>query len=473
MIGESSKVARFDSTTSMVLALARHLEGRELRNLGLLPGALEPLGRRAASLVNTLPPRLRVRAYRLAARLGSVRPASLGELDADKAAGWFASHYPEGRRDTVFVGSSNGAAVHLAAALGAPWLPQNFLVAVRHPRMDVDEPRRFMEWAREPARLLLAANPDLRLHHMADPAQDRPMLSEIAYFRLKKLRLGPAYERFLENRLNPGGTILLVDCRLRWPTTSVAERHLFQFGGVGGLSLEEYREGGAAVAEFLRQQGSKRTAWEPPPVNGESPEAEWGFAEELGEDVERFARERGYRVRRIVFEHPQDLAPFQADLYRWWYRRLGRPTDVLLAETFNLVQPYWALRTAAVPFWLTFNKQSDREALEEYAQTSDGLRALHLIVLSHGVKSPGLVTAEQWRDSIRRLAGEGELLGTDDEKHPKDFGTFVQHVPHLRESFARRYPLPEPMSSEAFDEFLAAEGKKHPKVSVTHDTVAG
>ena len=34
----------------------------------------------------------------------------------------------------------------------------------------------------------------------------------------------------------------------------------------------------------------------------------------------RFARERGYRVRRIVFDEPEALSPLVADLYRWWYR---------------------------------------------------------------------------------------------------------------------------------------------------------
>ena len=33
--------------------------------------------------------------------------------------------------------------------------------------------------------------------------------------------------------------------------------------------------------------------------NGESPEAEWGFAAALRDDVERFALSRGYKVQRL------------------------------------------------------------------------------------------------------------------------------------------------------------------------------
>jgi hypothetical protein len=467
LIGESAKVAKFDSTTSMLLALARFLDGRDLRNLGLLPAPLEPLALAVASAINLLPQGMRVKAYQKAARLGAVDPGSLGDLDGERIARWFVSHYPKRRYPAVFVGASNGAALHLAAALGAPWLPQNSLVAVSHPPLDVDEPTAFLEWGRGPGRLLLAANPHLRLHHMADPAQDRPMLSEIAYFRLKRLRLGKAYERFLADRLAPGGTIFLVDCRLRWPTTEVGERHVFQFGGVGALTPEQYRQGGIEVAHFLGRQGSEKLSWDPPAADAEREEAEWGFVEELGADVERFAERRGFRVRRVVFDDPQDLSPLQAELYRWWYGRLGRPADLLLAQTFNLVQPYWALRTSSVPFWLTFNMKPDQAALEEYVRAHDGYRRSHLVVLSNAVEAPGLVQAAEWEQTLSDLTGDGGLLGTDENKYPRDFGTFVRHVRDLRRTIERRFPLPASLSLEEFDEFLSQRGTDHPKVAVT------
>ena len=52
------------------------------------------------------------------------------------------SLYPSRRYPMALIGSSNGAAVHLAAAMGAPWLPQTFMVPVRNPSNDPDDPRR-------------------------------------------------------------------------------------------------------------------------------------------------------------------------------------------------------------------------------------------------------------------------------------------------------------------------------------------
>src|SRR5438874_2563043 len=81
-----------------------------------------------------------------------------------------------------------------------------------------------------------ASAPDMALHHMVDPSQDRLMSREALYFRLKRLRLGHAYASFITRHLAPGGTLFTVECDLSWPVKRVADRHVFQFGGVGGLS---------------------------------------------------------------------------------------------------------------------------------------------------------------------------------------------------------------------------------------------
>src|SRR5919204_374985 len=75
--------------------------------------------------------------------------------------------------------------------------------------------------------------------------------------------------------LEPGGTLIIVDCRLRWPVTRVGERHVFQFGAVGGPTLDEYFHGGERVRAHLPRPGSARRRWTPPAPHGEAPQAEW------------------------------------------------------------------------------------------------------------------------------------------------------------------------------------------------------
>lgn len=63
------------------------------------------------------------------------------------------------------------------------------------------------------------------------------------------------------------------------------------------------------MEEYLARYGSHRRRWPSPENDAERPEVEWGFERALGDDVERLACERGYRVRHIRFEGPEHLSP--------------------------------------------------------------------------------------------------------------------------------------------------------------------
>jgi hypothetical protein len=359
------------------------------------------------------------------------------------------------------VGSSNGAAVHLCAALGIPWLPQTTLIPVRRTGIHPDEIKDEFEWAREPARTLLEANPELQLHHMNDPNQDRLMIQYMTYFRVKRLRLGKAYERFIADTLEPGGTILLLECEKRWPTLRVGERHLFQPGAVGGLQPDEYLHGSERVAEYLERYHSHRRKWDPPQPDGDSPEAEWGFEPALRADVERFAEEHGFRIRRIVFAEPQDLSPLIADLYRWWYRERRIPANRLLGESFIMMEPWWALRTGSVPFWMKFNVESSAEALERYLDTAEPFDEVNTMLFSHGTESAGMAPVERWKRIVQRGRRAGRLIGVDEERYPKDFASFANYHSGVQ-TIPARYPIPGPLSLDQLEAFLDRCGDRYP-----------
>jgi hypothetical protein len=178
--------------------------------------------------------------------------------------------YPRGRFPAVAIGSSSGALVHLCAAFGIPLLPTTFLIPVRQRGVDPDDPRAGMQAGLAGAARLLGANADLELHHMHDPNQDRLSLRRMTYFRVKRRTLGQAFTRFLAERLEPGGTIVVSDCRLRWPVTRIGDRHVFQFGAVGGMEPDEFHSGSRRVAEYLARYGSARRRWDPPEPDEEA-----------------------------------------------------------------------------------------------------------------------------------------------------------------------------------------------------------
>jgi hypothetical protein len=457
----SSYVANFDSATAMLRATARYLRGKDFPVLGVVPGPLVPAMGLVAAAANALPVRMRERVYARSGWNEAIPPEKLGRVRAEEVSRWMVREFPRRRYPAVAIGSSSGALIHLWCALGIPWLPQTFLIPVRHPGVPVDEPQVDMEWGKKHASKLLEANPELALHHMHDANQDRLMIQHMAYFRVKRLRLGETYERFLAEALPPGGTIFLPECRLSWPTTRVGERHVFQHGAPGGATKEEFVRGGELVEHFLARYGSHRRRWDSPEPDGERPEAEWGFEPALREDVERFARERGYRVQRLVFEEPEDTSPLVADLYRWWYRQRRMVANRLLIESFILMEPHWALRTGSVPFWMEFNMEPSLERVEDYLKSTEPYDEIHAMLFSHGVESVGLPQVERWRSLTRRARKRGGFVGVDEEEFPRDYATFVRYHTDLRRIPAR-YPMPGPLTLGQLDGFLQGAGDRYP-----------
>jgi hypothetical protein len=185
-------IARFDSAAGLAQALASCLRREPFDS----PSG-SPLLDRLIPPSNRLPERVRDFAYALGALGEAVPRREAGLLRAGAIAGWIAGLFPHQPYPAAFVGSSNGGVVHLAAALGCPWLPQTFLAPVRQLGVDPDDPGRALAAGLPAGEALMAGNPDVVVHHMHDPNQDRLMLHTMAYYRLKFRRLPAAYRDLL------------------------------------------------------------------------------------------------------------------------------------------------------------------------------------------------------------------------------------------------------------------------------------
>ncbi|HSK99504.1 MAG TPA: hypothetical protein VK869_04140 [Rubrobacteraceae bacterium] len=455
-----SYIANFDSATAILRGVANYLNGKDLPAMGTQPKPAVHALELAAPIINSIPDPLREQIYIWSGWGEAIPPRKLGSVSAERVARWMVSEYPEREYPAVVVGSASGALSHLCCALGVPFLPQTFLIPVARSGIHPDEPLEDMEWAKEHAPALLDANPELQLHHMNDANQDRLMIQRMTYFRVKRLVLGEAFERFIERNLPPGGTIFLSECTLTWPTVRLGERYVFQHGALGGATPAEFHEGSERVAEYLARYGSHRRRWPSPENDAERPEAEWGFEPALRDDVERFARERGYRVRRIRFEEPEHLSPLVADLYRRWYGERRMISNRLLVGSFVVHEPFWTLRTGSVPWWMTFNKEPSAGLLEEYLDSAETYDEIFMMLFAHGVESVGLVPIERWRGILRRARRRGEFVGVDEREYPRDFATFIRYHTELKRKIPARYPLPGPLALSRLDDFLQeAEGR--------------
>lgn len=450
-------VAGFDSATAMLSAVADYNAGTNSPTGGEKLGAADRTLAALAGVVNQIPRPLKEKLYAFSGWYEATQAHKVGEIRSDELAEWIVRHHPRKQADVAFIGSANGALTHLAAALEAPWLPQTLLLPVRRHGVPPEDGQKDLDKMRSTGQKLLEANPDWRLHHMHDPNQDRLMVSGMCYFRVKWLRLPEVYRRYLRRTLTPGATLVVSDCAMRWPTTRVDDRYVFQQGGFGGATLSELHDGGERVREYLRIYDSDYSKFIAPEPDGESPEAEWGFAEELMEDLQELADEEGWNLVRLRYEEPETLSAPVADMYREWYRKRGLPTNRLLVESFMLVEPYWALRSGSVPFWTVFNKEPSLRALEEYLDHAPDYEEIRMGLFSHGVESVGLARADEWRGVLDRATKTGSFLGTDPSSFPRDFAVLFR----FREELSRvrgRQPMPVPMEwSEAADALRRAE----------------
>lgn len=437
---EEAQPADFDSATAMVQATARYLRGTDLPLLGKrFGGMLRP----ALTALNTLPAGARRWIYRTGSGREGLAPEVVARADHEQLAAQVVARYPLRTYGAALVGSTPGSAVHLAAALGAPLLPQTLLLPLRHHDVAVDDPHASIAASRDAVAALVERNPDMVVHQMCDPANDRLTLARFSYLRVKRTRLGETFERFLRSTLAPGATLYVVECRHRWPTATVGERHHFQFGGVGGLTPDEYVTGGPRVERFLAEQGSPLTRWAPPAPDGMQPEAEWGLQQGLSADVARFADAHGYRVRRIVFDDSDDLSPAVADLYRWWYRRLGRPADRMFVEPFVLLDPYWVLRSANVPYWVTFNAMGSLRRLVDHLRRVPPYAWIEATLIANGIRTVDMAMPETWDEVFALARDGGRLAGVDRRRFPNDLAIFGRYREQLRRGV--RFPLPAPL----------------------------
>lgn len=450
-------IAKIDSSSTMVQAAANHLRGKDISGMGFVPAS-----RVMAVLANTPPKFLRKYVYIYGGRSEAAPPDQVAELDGEAMSRWVVEKYPARQYPAVAIGSSAGSLIHLCAALRIPWLPQTLLVPVRRREWaDPDDLRGDMESFRAPARRFLERNPGLQVNQMHDPIQDRLMIQQMGYFRVKRLKLGETYERFLRRCLPPGGTVLIADCSHPWPMTQVGPRHYFQVGGYGGLSSAEYLACGPKVARFLKEQGARRPRWEAPEPDVTRPEAEWGFEPALLEDLKRAARRWGWRLKQLAFDDPADLSPVVADLYRAWYQSRGVPARRLLAESFLLLEPWWCLRTGAVPFWLVFNTNSSARELERYLRTRGPFDEIYLTLFANSVQGIDQTPLSRWKDLLRMARRRGGLIGVDEACYPFDLGVYFRFHPDLKSTLSERFPMPEPLTLDYWERFL--ERRPHDK----------
>ena len=445
-------IARFDSAAGMAKAIGACLQGRDVTSL-----SESPMMDKMMPLVNFLPSRAAEWIYSIGGMTEAVSPHRIKKMDFDAIATWITRLFPLHSYPAAFIGSSNGALTHLAAALGIPWLPQTFLCPVRRPLSDPDDPKEAFLQGQRITEELLKAQPIMAIHQMHDANQDRLMLKMMSYFRLKYRSLPAAYHDLLIRCLPRGATIYVDECTRSWPVTRTSDRSFFQFGAVGGMEAAEYFRGSERLRAYFRHYRVSRDRWDPPEPNDVAPEAEWGFDQALLGDISALADACGWRVLRLRFEDPEALSLLTTAIYREWYQSLGFEPTRLLAENFILLDPHRALKLRALPLWLLFCVERSSQLLSDFLDEQPPFDEIDLLLFSHGTEGVGLAHIDDWRRQLARARREGRFLGVDERRYPRDFATFGQFHRALA-ALGPSFDPPNRLSLEMFEALVRTLG---------------
>jgi SAM-dependent methyltransferase len=438
-IAREVTVEGFDSGTRVVREVAEALTGK-----GQSIRECYPWGSRAAlGLISLFPENTRISLVEWGMRL-SVGHASgeAADLDVGTLPRWCVGQYPQKREyEAIVVGSPNGAAAHLAALLGAPFLTSSFGLTFRHPTIDAGDHLAYLASSRAIVDAILAGNDgegfELVAHY--DPLHDRPLVRVADFVRVKLLGLPECYKDFIHEHLAPGGTLVILDCAYRWPQYQLGGRAYLQVGGLGAVDPDTYLE-----------------RWPFDLTTSIRRESEWGCPEEFAAAAASYAAERGIDVLTISFSNPFDYSLLAYRAYLACDQVRGRS---LVIDCFNHSNPRTNIETGIPALWLPFNTMEGLALVEAALDDKGPLNWIGFAPLPSFAQSPDTASIDKWIDLLPRY-GELELLGIDPHRFPADPLApfrFAERMMGLRDELGLDRPLR--LDVEALTELVSPKPK--------------
>ena len=345
-----------------------------------------------------------------------------------------------GRYPAVVAGvGMGGATAHLSSLVGGPFLPQAFVLSLQGGAENGDVTTYFQRSA-ELALRLAERNPGVLTIQHYDPVHDGWLTRHVNHLRFKLMDLPEGYRKFLRARLQPGGEVICLEGGASWLRYRVGPRSVFQVGGWGDISAEEFLEGSERIRAYCRSIGMANSQWA---LDGfaleRGPESEWGSEPGFREALERFCQEEGYRFTAISLPHPQDFSRLAFRAARAALQKNGQRPSGVIVETFTQYDATAVMRSGLLPLWLIFNTHDSRAFLEQMAVEFPAGLPVFFSPLSTFSVTPDL---EPWQGWTRALHGVDWInIGARRSHYPADTLALLDWYKPLRRWVAQ-HPNP-------------------------------
>jgi len=340
-----------------------------------------------------------------------------------------------------------GATTYLSLALNAPFLPQAFVVTLKGGTKygNVEE---YLQRSLNPALRIAGENPGLMTIQHFDPVHDGWLTRYVNHVRFKLLDLPPAYSKFIKSRLKPGGAVVFFEGEATWLRYRLGPRSVFQVGGWGGISANEFLEGSPTLRNYAHSARLKFTGWKLKdyPLE-EGPESEWGSEPSLTEALKAFCRSEGYRFVRINLPHPNDFAQLAFNSAMKLLEKEDREPTGVLVEMFSQFDATSAFLTGLLPLWLIFNTHDSLEFLMKMRTLFPVGKPVFFSPLSTFSITPDMVPFQQWSDVLSNFHWIN--IGARSSHYPSDTRSLIKWTEPLRKWVKENYqPLQHHLDAE-------------------------
>ncbi|HEX6498309.1 MAG TPA: hypothetical protein VF054_04670 [Micromonosporaceae bacterium] len=422
-----------------VAATSRALRGADCHDLAGAP---------VLARTGVLPaPLSRLVVGRAAAR-ATVPARHLCELDPESVAEWIVGHYRRDDYPAVVIGSPHGGAVHLAVALGAPWLPAAFEVVAEWPDAGANNCAGALAHGIATAQPLLDRHTPVTLRQIHDPVSRPAQTSAGITVQVRWQQAPYPYLEFLSTRLAPDAPLLVVRDTTTWPVINVGDRYSFQLGGPeSGMSPSGFYREQPALWRVAERRG--RTRHGPTHVTAYCERGvEPGLVENLQACVPR-------PMRRIIYNRPEVFSGGVADLYRSWLRRAGKSGNRLVVESGRLLDPWQVVRAGLVPYWCPNPLRETASAVEWWLAGGQPFTSIDVLLDPPGSGWAELAPLEQWRSAATFATRRGMLDPAGVRSYPTGWLP-TRHATAMLRQAPYDLPAPQPLDVTTALEHLGA-----------------
>ena len=293
-----------------------------------------------------------------------------------------------------------GATAHLSLALGGPFLPQAFVTTLKKGSMCGNVNDYFTITAKN-AKRVTDQNPNLMSIQHYDPVHDGWLVKRVNHLRLKLIDLPEEYKKFILKKLIPGGDVVYLEGRAQWKRFRTGERNVFQIGGWGDISAEEFLFGSERLDQFAKREKLDFSHWmlDGYPLE-DGPESEWGSEDGFVESLEQFCKENGLNFVKISYEDPNSFSKLAFYAKNAIIKKNDLEPAGVIVETFSQFDTQVVDQTALLPLWLIFNTLDSRRYLSTMINEFPKRKPVFFSGLSTFSNTPDIVPWTEWEKAL-------------------------------------------------------------------------